>query len=320
MIDAELNRRFGPLWDDSRNSPEFSEAKPLLEHYTSIPVLEAIVRNEELWLSNPLYMNDLEEVRFGITEGATAFVSSEKLEAACGTKERLAAVRQAFDYYYRKFDQEHVIDTFVFCTSEHERDDNDGLLSMWRGYGGNGSGAAIIFDTSKIMARDDTPIIIGKVEYASAEVRRHWIQQKIELFTQTMQKIAIPDDKLYIAASAFFERLKLFALFTQHTGFREEREWRMAYLPERDGTRAFANMIDYSIGPRGIEPKLKLKIQPISGITQEDLSLSKLIHRIILGPSHSSPLVRISVAKMLDRIGPELKDRVVGSMIPFRPG
>ena len=319
MIDMDDNQRFGPLWDDLRSSPEFSEAKPLLAHYTSIPVLEAIVRNKELWLSNPLYMNDLEEVRFGISEGVTAFISSEKLVEACESKERVASIRRAFDHYYRKFDQEHVIDTFVFCTSEHERDDNDGLLSMWRGYGGNGNGAAIIFDTSNIMARDDTPIIIAKVEYASAELRRQWIQQKIELLATIIQKSAIPDEKLYLAAFSFFERLKLFALFTKHPGFREEREWRLVYLPERDGSRAFADMIDYSIGPRGIEPKLKLKIRPISGLTQDDLSLSKLIHKIILGPSHSSPLALISLAKMLDRVGPDLKGRVVGSMIPFRP-
>ena len=103
-------------------------------------------------------------------------------------------------------------------------------------------------------------IIIAKVEYASAELRRQWIQHKIALFTKIIQEAAIPDDKLYIAAFALFERLKLFALFTKHPGFREEREWRMVYLPERDGSHAFANMIDYSIGPRGIEPKLKFKI------------------------------------------------------------
>jgi hypothetical protein len=33
-------------------------------------VLEAILRNDEVWLSNPLFMNDMEEVRFGINAGA----------------------------------------------------------------------------------------------------------------------------------------------------------------------------------------------------------------------------------------------------------
>ena len=38
---------------------------PLLAHYTSLSVLEKILKTDELWLSNPLFMNDLEEVRFG---------------------------------------------------------------------------------------------------------------------------------------------------------------------------------------------------------------------------------------------------------------
>ena len=43
-----------------------------------------------------------------------------------------------------------MIDTYVFCLSEHAKDDTDGLLSMWRGYGGNGNGAAIVFDAGKL--------------------------------------------------------------------------------------------------------------------------------------------------------------------------
>ncbi len=37
-----------------------STEKPLLlAHYTSVQVVEQIVKHEELWFSNPLYMNDL---------------------------------------------------------------------------------------------------------------------------------------------------------------------------------------------------------------------------------------------------------------------
>jgi hypothetical protein len=318
MNDAQINHVFASLYEDLRESPLFSEAKPLLAHYTSIPVLEAILRNKEVWLSNPLYMNDHEEVRFGISEGVSAFVSSAKIEAACSTKPRHEILRERFQSWYQKFDREHVIDTFVFCLSEHERNDNDGVLSMWRGYGGNGNGAAIVFDAGNLVAREETPIIIDKVVYASTEMRRRWISRKIDHFAQLLQTASIPDDKLHIPAFAFFERIKLFALFTKHPGFQEEREWRVAYLPDRDGAHALTSMIDYWIGPRGIEPKLKFRIAPIPGLTQDDLSLSKLVERIILGPTVSNPLARISVAKMVERVSPELKDRIVGSMIPFR--
>ena len=38
----------------------------------------------------------------------------------------------------------------------------------------------------------------------------------------------------------------------------------------------------------------------------------------LCSPALSNPFAHISVAKMVERVSPELKDRIVGSMIPFR--
>lgn len=320
-LDAQLLQSFwGRLFADLDATPQFYDQKPLLAHYTSIGALEAILRNNEFWFSNPLYMNDLEEVRFGINEGVNAFLSSSALEDACGTKERAALLRHNFSFYHQRFDSEHVIDTYVFCLSEHDPADHDGLLSMWRGYAANGNGAAIVFDTGKLTPRDDTPLIIARVDYASTDARRLWIAEKIGILARILSSSAIPDDKLHVPAFAFFERLKTFAIFTKHPGFREEREWRAVYMPERDLPKAFTDMIGYAITPRGIEPKLKFKVQPLAGFIEDELSLDKIIDRIILGPTLSSPLAQASVAKMLDRIAPALKARVAASSIPFRAG
>jgi hypothetical protein len=59
--------------------------------------------------------------------------------------------------------------SYVFCLSEHAKDDTDGRLSMWRGYGGNGSGAAIVFDTAKIAAREEMSLVIRHVHYGTAQ-------------------------------------------------------------------------------------------------------------------------------------------------------
>jgi hypothetical protein len=73
-------------------------------------------------------------------------------------------------------------------------------------------------------------------------------------------------------------------------------------------------------GSRGVEPKLKLKFEPIEGITPPDFSLDKIVAGILLGPSTSSALAVRSVGRMLDLIGrPELKNRLVASSIPLRP-
>jgi hypothetical protein len=95
---------------------------------------------KEVWFSNPLFMNDIEEVRFGLNTGANLFMTSTEIESACGTKERFDRLKTTFNHYYEVFANDHVINTYVFCLSEHAKDDLDGLLSMWRGYGGNGNG------------------------------------------------------------------------------------------------------------------------------------------------------------------------------------
>jgi hypothetical protein len=83
------------LWADLAEIPTFSDAKPLSAHYTSIHTLEAILRNKEFWLSNPLYMNDLEEVRFHV-QLLTRLVSTDsqisKRRCRAGEREDLGEV------------------------------------------------------------------------------------------------------------------------------------------------------------------------------------------------------------------------------------
>jgi hypothetical protein len=78
-------------------------------------------------------------------------------------------------------------------------------------------------------------------------------------------------------------------------------------------------MIGYVTGPRGVQPKLKLKIETFVGLPETtNLSLSKLIDRIILRPL-SSALALSACAKMVESLGyPELKDRIKRSAIPYR--
>jgi hypothetical protein len=90
-------------------------------------------------------------------------------------------------------------------------------------------------------------------------------------------------------------------------------------MPERDAAKKLEEMSHYSIGSRGIEPKLKFKILPIKGLTADDLSLGKLIDRIILGPSVSSPMAIAAVERMLHALKLDsLKPKLRSSTIPFR--
>jgi Protein of unknown function (DUF2971) len=319
MAEPDIASLFHTLYDDISEASEFYNEKPLLAHYTSITALEAILRTDTVWFSNPLFMNDFQEVRFGVNESFELFMSNSEIEAAAGDATRYTALKNSFEYYFNEFANRHVIDTYVFSLSDHNADDNDGRLSMWRGYGSNGNGACIVIDSTKVPVVEGSPLDFAKVHYASAEARRNQINKYISQFCSVIESNSIPNEELGLCTYFLFDRIKLFALFTKHSGFKEEDEWRIVYLPERDSNGTLSSMIDYWIGPRGIEPKLKFKVDHIAGITSEGLSLSNMIDRIILGPTISSPLAKAMTEKMLDKIGKqELKEKLMASTIPFR--
>ena len=105
----------------------------------------------------------------------------------------------------------------------------------------------------------------------------------------------------------------------KHSGFREENEWRVIYLPERDQDEKLGSMRGYFNGPRGVEPKLKFKFEAISGVTDPEFSLDRILSKVILGPSISSVLAQRSIERMFEVIKkPDLRERLVASSIPFR--
>ena len=114
----QINVLFEELFNDLEEADDVRTGRPLLAHYTSIQVLESILKNEELWFSNPLFMNDLEEVRFGIIEGINAFQLTDKLEKRISDKEYVNLLRGSLTIWYEQFDKEHLINIYAFCLSQ----------------------------------------------------------------------------------------------------------------------------------------------------------------------------------------------------------
>lgn len=312
-------QQFHELYEDTDLEKQFPKKQPLLAHYTSIETVESILKSNELWFSNPLFMNDVDELRFGINEGAHRFFNSSDIKESL-TDIRLKILQSKFEYYLNEFTNQSVLDVYAFCLSEHDEINYpDGLLSMWRGYGSNGNGAAIVFDTAKLVDVPASSLRIAPVEYGSRQKRIDWLDKKLKEFSQLLVRLNLKDEHLYLAAYAIFERIKLFSIFTKHHGFSEEREWRVAYIKALDTEAKFSPMFSYSIGARGVEPKLKLKLTGVDGHISDTATLDNLVHQIILGPSVSTPLAKAAFERMLESIKkPEFKPRVFASSIPFR--
>lgn len=232
--------------------------KPLLlAHYTSVQVVEQILRNDEVWLANPLYMNDLDEMRAGILLGSQIF--PEFAQKAAGDTPRSTRLVEAFNHFLAHLSTEAALDTYVFCLSEHFHGDTDGRLSMWREYGSKGNGAALIINTQKVNYQPHSPLIIAKVAYKTNQQRGQILRTELANWARLTQTANLPNDQLYLAAYAAFGFVKSLALVTKHMGFSEENEWRVVYVPERDPLGYLKPCLDYFVGPRGVEPKLKYK-------------------------------------------------------------
>lgn len=313
----EVWELFNPLWADIETADNYPAVKPLLAHYTNLDAFEGIVRHGELWLSNPLFMNDHEEMRFGMLEGNQAMLSSEAMKDACETEERykefLRYYNAVFDHHANKL----TLDTYIGCFSLHDAEkDRDGRLSMWRAYGAEGNGIAIVFDTSRLTVVEDVPIILSRVSYGTTKERREWIAQLVESFAKHFRQHQLQGKEMEWAAFNFLLRLKMFAIFTKHKGFTDEQEWRVAYFSELDRQGKYTPMLSYHRGATGVEPKLKLK----SADGVEGPGFEKLITQIITGPTASSPIALESTKRMLtcwDK--PKLAELVQPSETPLRP-
>lgn len=324
-MSAEYNPLFDTLtpiykfFDDFESITE--ENKPLLAHYTHLHSLEAIITSDELWFSNPLYMNDMEEMRWGMVVGTRFMLENEAIKSAMSSPEIWAEFCNQLRMRANNFDEFHALDTYVFCLSHYDQADKDGRLSMWRGYGGDASGVALVFDTSKIELKQDTPLTVAKVKYLSAERRLSEFARLAEIFCGLVKDVKIStNEDINIAAFHLFDMIRMFAIFTKHPGFAEEQEWRIAYFPEKDIEKRLFGRFGYTVKKSGVEPKLKFPLRHIEGLTAEDFSIEKILHSIVIGPTQSAPLSVKAVARMLSLVGKDvLRHRLVASNIPYRP-
>lgn len=316
---ASIRIPFGTLFDQLGG--DWEREKPILAHYTSIEVAERIFSTGTIWFSNPLYMNDHEELKWGIREIGRIVQEdpSGKLLAACGSEVRRNRLQSAFDHYVRHYEQEFVLKIFASCWTQHSPDETDGVLSMWRGYGGNGRGLAIEINTAKFKPIQTSPVLLLKVSYGDSRRRRDEIEKLFAEWCGIIANTNIAEELLYLASYELFQLSLLYALSSKHAGFSEENEWRFVYMPDRDTDKALEPYIQYALVRGRAEPKLKLELKPISGVLDEGFSLAGVVHGAILGPGQNDALSVSGFRFLLQRINRgDFVSLLKVSGIPFR--
>lgn len=286
-----------------------------LAHYTSADTASKILLNRNIWLRNAASMNDFSEIQFG----------SKKLIGAL--EKHRDRFRAALDViqpglcnevltWLGNADFNHHQHTHLSSLSEHRPDDEMGLLSMWRAYGGASAGVALIFNTD-FLDIDSTALSCwsSPVLYDSGVEFDLEFQDTIARFEQGADFLKSCDPAL--VKSVAFNALQFSILSTKHCGFGEEKEWRIIHLP-RESASAFVLPTFETV--RGIpEVVYHLPLQNLPGMNLPDVDIRKLLHRVIIGPCQNPYQVASTFEDILGQLGFQNPSQFIKlSMIPLR--
>lgn len=191
-------------------------------HYTDLNGLRGIIDNHDLWLTHSRYSNDDEELTHGFQ------IVRKVIEAeSAGTANRQR--KNYLRHVSRIFEEPNAEGVYICCFCEE-----DNLLSQWRSYGANGTGASLSFDPasfSYITGGDSPPsglIRLWKVFYDEAPqtgivrnaINYYWGKSALTVEQRAKQAV---------------DAIKFFIPTFKNRDFKDEKEIRLIFTPFPNG-------------------------------------------------------------------------------------
>lgn len=269
--------------------PSVEALKPkTLSHYTSLDGFLSIIQQSQLRASNILFLNDKEEMSYGIKVARDLL---EEVEVRQGTKKpdgrgkHLRLLEELPDVY-----------ACCFCAEPD-------MLSQWRGYGGGGQSVSIQFDTEKLeqlaagMTFNLRQVLYGRA--AAMEMLRKRLQE----VDTDIPLVQIIFETLDLKSDDFRREviLDMSPQFKNHA-FQEEREWRVI------AKASAVKRVEYRVRDNVVVPFIT--------IGAEDSRLP--IERVTVGPGKDAALTRKSISNFLAKSEFYRDVDVTISSIPFR--
>ncbi len=241
---------------------KFSDVHPYLFHYTNEQGLYGILKEQCLWATHYKFLNDSSEIILS-KEKIRDIVYPCTLEFYNNIDPKNPVLQETISTYGNleakaKYDSELFIDAcyetltpeiyiISFCTeSEDNYINQNGILSQWRAYGGDG-GFAVVLNSEGLQNMLDFEYKFfhyGYLEPATVvysdedekynlmlnELRPYLTDYLKKLFEQTLLIKNEPPD----LGNAFSWLIKCFTHY-KHKGFKEENEARIIAMPLNEG-------------------------------------------------------------------------------------
>ena len=254
------------------------------------------------------------------------------MRAATNSNERagraLQAIRQQFPDFFGQLDRDFTRrlaadrdHTFISCWSECDelaRTHDD--LTMWRAYGGDGNGVAIVVDPASFLGDDGAPnaILACPVYYEDersflARAANYFQAFAINyMFMAADERDAYPD----LCVEAFSELCFYLAVTHKHPAFASEKEWRFVWRRSPGSEPDMEKLVKPCTTPQGLFEKLCL---PLDGTyTNSSINLS-VVRSVMIGPCEDAQAKERAVRNLFGAAGLNEGEFLIGhSEIPYR--
>jgi hypothetical protein len=273
-----------------------------LHHYTSLATAQKILEGDDIRLSHAEYSNDQMEM------AQAKEVISRILTLQAGNSNFLAEV---FTQYANIAPN---LDAYIFCMSEG--DDQVALpqdrLSQWRAYGQDGRGICISLNSVRLshLSYFTPGLRINPVIYP-ANLQNRFIEAILREGVQ-MNGGGNPNPT---AVAATVGALAFATPLMKADGFREEREWRLIFMPPANGPQPalkfhprrdfLAPFVELRYIWNTLRPELNAitairRTPPINVLEPTGAPLLP-IEEVMVGPSGHQPLNIRAMTKLLNQ-------------------
>jgi Protein of unknown function (DUF2971) len=285
-----------------------------LVHYTSAGAALEILQSKTFWLRTTRVMNDVREIAHGTNLVREYFDDRGKPFFDCLNRIADGLSERVTDSYNQWVDDLER-NTFVGCLSEHEDvADQNGKLSMWRGYGARG-GVALVVDPFFIDADTED------LETYSVPVLYFTDARAESCFEELCKRVVMEEEFLKEQGEEVvhlwaFNALQTFGLTLKHPAFEEEREWRLIHRPVFRSSKFVPAQIRTVRGVPQVIHALPL-VHHGDGLS---IDLKSLLKKVIIGPCENPDVAAQAFAiELSQHMSPgEAWNRIHIAQVPLR--
>lgn len=286
---------------------KFINNEKRLAYYTSICIAESIIEKKVFWMRNVGDMNDCKEVKYGNSLISRVLYGNMRKEFEDALEKNTLLSKVMVGNILDKFREEMIswtYNTYATCFTETAGNDNDGRLSMWRGYGRD-EGIALVFDITKMQnILSGKNIVLSPVEYYTEKDVADKLEEmigKIEESGEELKRYKKDEIESYI-----INALRYAVVSIKHPGFKDEQEWRLV---------AHGNDLNLDV------EKVKGLLQPIYKLKISDCIFREGLEKVIFAPSTNILTCKAFVQLLCKNLGiskEEAERKIFMSSIPYR--